>query len=160
MILVTYLLENKQNLYCMVNGILNHKVGLTYISSNLWYDQRAQEDAKRLNFEILMGAEKLKSAEEQRVQLETSNQSLQLEADRLVQKIAMKDQEFSKRHEELEKLQIHMHDKHLRFVRVEATLQNAVSQREEGDPMAGIINSTENMYEERKDEMKQIIAKA
>ena len=59
MILVTYLLENKQNLYCMVNGILNHKVGLTYISSNLWYDQRAQEDAKRLNFEILMGAEKL-----------------------------------------------------------------------------------------------------
>ncbi|CBI26294.3 unnamed protein product, partial [Vitis vinifera] len=86
--------------------------------------KRAQEDAKRLNFEILMGAAKLKSAEEQRVQLETSNQSLQLEADKLVQKIAMKDQELSKRHEELEKLQIHMQDEHLRFVQVEATLQN------------------------------------
>ena len=86
--------------------------------------QHAQEDAKRLNVEILMGAAKLKSSEEQRVQLETSNQSLQLEADKLVEKIAMKDQELSKKQEELEKFQIHMQDEHLLFVQVEATLQN------------------------------------
>lgn len=96
--------------------------------------QHAQEDAKRLNVEILMGAAKLKSSEEQRVQLETSNHSLQLEADKLVEKIAMKDQELSKKHEELEKFQIHMQDEHLRFVQVEATLlnlQNLHSQSQE-----------------------------
>ena len=83
----------------------------------------AQEDAKRLNSELLKGAAKLKSAEEQCFQLERSNQSLQLEADNLVQKIVVKDQELSEKHGELEKLQTLMHEEHSRFEQVEATLQ-------------------------------------
>lgn len=86
--------------------------------------QHVQEEAKRLNFEILMGAAKLKSAEEQQVQLETSNQALQLEAEKLVQQIAIKDQELSKKHEELEKFQNHMQEEQSRLIQVEATLQN------------------------------------
>ncbi|XVF63061.1 hypothetical protein PTKIN_Ptkin09bG0058600 [Pterospermum kingtungense] len=84
---------------------------------------RAQEDAKRLNSEILGNAEKLRSVEEQRVLLERTNQSLQVEAENLVQKIAIKDQELSKKQKELEKLQTSLQEEHLRFVQVEATLQ-------------------------------------
>uniref|UniRef100_A0A5B7BUD0 Putative centromere-associated protein E n=1 Tax=Davidia involucrata TaxID=16924 RepID=A0A5B7BUD0_DAVIN len=83
----------------------------------------AQEDVKRLNSEILMGAAKLKNADEKCVLLETSNQSLQLELDNLVKKIEMKDQELLQKNEELEKIQICVQDEHLRFVKVEATLQ-------------------------------------
>ncbi|KAK6265771.1 hypothetical protein QUC31_016608 [Theobroma cacao] len=83
----------------------------------------AQEDAKRLNSEILVNAEKLRSVDEQRFLLERSNQSLQVEADNLVQKIAIKDQELSEKQKELEKLQTSLLEEHLRFVQVEATLQ-------------------------------------
>ena len=83
----------------------------------------AHEDAKRLNSEILVNAEKLRSVEEQHVLLERSNQSLQVEADNLVQKIAIKDKKLSEKQKELEKLQISLQEEHLRFVQVEATLQ-------------------------------------
>ncbi|XWS13695.1 hypothetical protein CRYUN_Cryun36dG0060000 [Craigia yunnanensis] len=83
----------------------------------------AQENAKRLNSEILVNAEKLRSVEEQHVLLERSNQFLQVEADNLVQKIAIKDQELSEKQKELEKLQTSLQEEHLRFVQVEATLQ-------------------------------------
>ncbi|XVE65963.1 hypothetical protein DITRI_Ditri08aG0043400 [Diplodiscus trichospermus] len=83
----------------------------------------AQEEAKQLNSEILVNAEKLRSVEEQRVLLERSNQSLLVEADNLVQKIAIKDQELSEKQKELEKLQTSLQEEHLRFVQVEATLQ-------------------------------------
>ena len=83
----------------------------------------AQEEAKRLSSEVLMGAEKLKTMEQQCVLLEKSNQSLQVEADSLAQKIAMKDQELSEKQKELEKVQDLMQDEHSRFVQVEAALQ-------------------------------------
>jgi chromosome segregation ATPase len=83
----------------------------------------AQEDTKRLNSEILLGAAKLKSTEEQCVLLERSNQSLRLEANNLVQKIAVKDQELSEKHNELEKFQTLMQEEQSRFKQVEATLQ-------------------------------------
>lgn len=83
----------------------------------------AQEDAKRLNSEVRLGAAKLKSAEEQCLLLERSNQSLQLEASNLVQKISLKDQELSEKHHELEKLQTLMQVEHSRFKQAEATLQ-------------------------------------
>ncbi|KAL7210153.1 hypothetical protein ACSBR1_031670 [Camellia fascicularis] len=69
-----------------------------------------------LNSVVLIETSKLKSVEEKCVLLETSNQSLRLEVENLVKKIAMKDQQLSKKHEELE-------DEQLRFVQVEATLQ-------------------------------------
>ncbi|XP_059632483.1 protein NETWORKED 1B-like [Cornus florida] len=87
----------------------------------------AQEDVKRLNGEMLIGAAKLQSAEEKHVLLETSNRSLRLEADNLAKKIAMKDQTLLEKHEELEKLQIRVQDEHLCFVQVEATLQTLMN---------------------------------
>ncbi|CAL5337629.1 unnamed protein product [Camellia sinensis] len=83
----------------------------------------AQEDSRRLNRVVLMETSKLKSTEEKCVLLENLNQSLQLEAGNLAKNIAMKDQELYKKHEELKKLQACVHDEHLRFVQVEATLQ-------------------------------------
>ncbi|KAF2284270.1 hypothetical protein GH714_020155 [Hevea brasiliensis] len=83
----------------------------------------AQEDAKRLNSEILMGAAKLKDVEEQYFLLERSNQALQLEADNLAQKIATKDQELLEKEDELEKLQTSLQYEHSQFVRIEAALQ-------------------------------------
>ncbi|XP_024197515.1 protein NETWORKED 1A [Rosa chinensis] len=84
---------------------------------------QAQADAERLNSEILTGAAKLKGAEEQCVLLERSNQSLRLEADGLVKRIATKDEELSDKNDEMEKLQNLMQEEHLRFVQAEATLQ-------------------------------------
>lgn len=82
---------------------------------------RAQEDAKRLNSEILMGATKLKNTEEQFFLLGRTNQSLRSEVDNLVQKTMMKDQELLEKHEELEKLQIRLQDEHSQFLQVEAS---------------------------------------
>ncbi|KAL5785609.1 hypothetical protein ACOSQ2_008001 [Xanthoceras sorbifolium] len=84
----------------------------------------AQEEAKRLSSEVLMGAAKLKTVEQQCDLLERSNQSLQVEADNLAQKITVKDQELSEKQKELEKVQALMQDEHSRFVQVEAALQN------------------------------------
>ncbi|KAG5554655.1 hypothetical protein RHGRI_012268 [Rhododendron griersonianum] len=83
----------------------------------------AQEEIRCLNNVVLMETSKLKSAEEKCVLIETSNQSLRVEADNLAKKIAMKDEELSKKHEVLDKLQACVDNEHLRFVQVEATLQ-------------------------------------
>ena len=64
---------------------------------------QAQVNVERLNDEILMGASRLKSAEEQCVQLERSNQTLQSEADDLLQKISRKDQQLTEKNDELNK---------------------------------------------------------
>ncbi|QCE08304.1 Protein Networked NET [Vigna unguiculata] len=94
----------------------------------------AQEISKRLNREIEIGAEKLKTAEKQCDMLEKSNQSLQLEADVLLQKISMKDQKLLENHTELERLQTMMHEEQSRFLQIETTLhtlQKSYSQSQE-----------------------------
>lgn len=83
----------------------------------------AQEEVKRLNNEVLVGATKLRSAEEKCVVLEMSNRSLRIEAENLVKKIASKDLELSEKHGELEKLQVCVQDEQTRYARVEATLE-------------------------------------
>ncbi|XP_044487435.1 protein NETWORKED 1A-like [Mangifera indica] len=83
----------------------------------------AQEDVKRMNYEILLGVSKLNIMEQQYDLLQRSNQSLRVEAESLAQKIAVKDQELSEKQIELEKLQALMQDEHSRFVQVEATLK-------------------------------------
>ncbi|KAL0348888.1 UNVERIFIED_CONTAM: protein NETWORKED 1A [Sesamum angustifolium] len=83
----------------------------------------AKEDVKRLNNDILIGSLKLKTAEEKCTLLEMSNLSLRVEADNLVKKIAMKDQELSEKQEELENLQTCLQGEHLRHAQIEATLQ-------------------------------------
>jgi chromosome segregation ATPase len=84
----------------------------------------AQEDVNRLNSEILSGTAKLKTVEEQCFLLQRSNQSLQSEADTLVQKIETKDQELSVKVNELEKLQASLQDEQSQFLQVEATLHS------------------------------------
>ncbi|CAI0559414.1 unnamed protein product [Linum tenue] len=84
---------------------------------------RAQEDVKRLNSEVVMGAAKLKVAEEHCFLLEKSNRSLQLEAENLVQRIAIKDQELLTKEIELDKLHTLLEEKNSQFAQIEANLQ-------------------------------------
>ncbi|KAI4342724.1 hypothetical protein MLD38_027313 [Melastoma candidum] len=83
----------------------------------------AQEEANRLNNEVLKSAMKLKSAEEQYVVLEKSNQALQSKAETLALKFSAKDEELSRKQEEMENLQSLMQDERLRFVDIEASLK-------------------------------------
>ncbi|KAL8481728.1 hypothetical protein ACS0TY_028029 [Phlomoides rotata] len=87
----------------------------------------AKEEVKRLNNEVLIGNLKLKTAEETCLALEMRNRSLQSEAENLMKKIGMKDQEVAEKQEELEKLQTCLHDEYLRYANVEATLQSLQS---------------------------------
>ncbi|OIV92601.1 hypothetical protein TanjilG_17952 [Lupinus angustifolius] len=84
----------------------------------------AQENSKWLNREVDKGAEKLKSAEKHCDTLENLNQSFQVEAENLVQKIAMKDQELLKKQAEIDKLQTQKHDEHSHFLQFGSTLQD------------------------------------
>ncbi|KAG2375496.1 Protein NETWORKED [Vigna angularis] len=98
---------------------------------------RAQENSEKLSREIEKGAEKLKAAEENCDTLERSNQSLRLEAENLLQKIAMKDQALLEKHAELERLETLMHEEHSHFLEIESTLQTlqkvySKSQQEQG----------------------------
>ncbi|KAK7405915.1 hypothetical protein VNO78_07527 [Psophocarpus tetragonolobus] len=97
----------------------------------------AQENSEKLNREIEKGSEKLKTTEQHCDTLEKSNQSLQLEAEKLLQKIAMKDQALLEKHAEIERLQTLMHDEHSHFLEIESTLKTlqslyAKSQQEQG----------------------------
>ncbi|KAJ8765843.1 hypothetical protein K2173_015808 [Erythroxylum novogranatense] len=83
----------------------------------------AQDHVKRLSAEIQIGATKLRNAEENCCFLEVSNQSLQLEADNLTQKIAEKDQELLDKETELEKLKCLLQDEQSRLSKAETTLQ-------------------------------------
>ncbi|CAN1279989.1 Protein NETWORKED 1A [Linum perenne] len=84
---------------------------------------QAQEDVKRLNSEVLTGVAKLKGAEEQCSLLEKTNQSLQLEAESLIRRIAVKDQELSTKEFELDKVHTLLEDEKSQFAEVEASLQ-------------------------------------
>ncbi|KAG5122978.1 hypothetical protein AAZX31_11G007100 [Glycine max] len=97
----------------------------------------AQENSEKLNREIEKGAEKLKTAEEHCDMLEKSNQSLRLEAENLLQRIAMKDQALLEKHAEIERLQTLMQEEHSHFLEIESTLQTlqmlySKSQQEQG----------------------------
>ncbi|XP_028751433.1 protein NETWORKED 1A [Neltuma alba] len=84
---------------------------------------QAQKNSDRLSKEIETGAEELRNSEKHRDMLERSNQSLRLEADDLVQKIAIKDKELLEKHAELERLQTLLQEEHSNFLQIEATLQ-------------------------------------
>ncbi|KAJ0264751.1 Protein NETWORKED 1A [Hirschfeldia incana] len=84
----------------------------------------AQENAKRLSSEVLAGAAKLKTVEEQCTVLENSNESLKLEADGLTQRLAAKDEELIRKQNELEKFQCLIQDEHSRFLEIEASLRS------------------------------------
>ncbi|KAK2371833.1 protein NETWORKED 1A [Trifolium repens] len=62
-------------------------------------------------------------AQDKAEQLKKSNQNLQLEAEKLVQKIALKDQEVLEKNTEIERLQNLMHGDHSHFIQIESALQ-------------------------------------
>ncbi|KAJ0254783.1 Protein NETWORKED 1A [Hirschfeldia incana] len=87
----------------------------------------AQENAKRLSSEVLAGAAKLKTVEDQCTVLESSNETLKLEADGLTHKLAAKDQELIQKQSELEKFQALIQDEHSRFLKIETSLSSLKS---------------------------------
>lgn len=64
----------------------------------------AQEEATRLSSVIVMEVARLNSTEEQYLQLQRENQSLQSEVETLLEIMTIQKQELSERHEELERL--------------------------------------------------------
>lgn len=83
----------------------------------------AREEVKQLKSDVVEGAVKLRSVEEQRALLKRSNESLQEEAGNLVQKIGLKDRELSEKQKELENLHNVLQNEQSRFLHVETTLQ-------------------------------------
>ncbi|XP_071729765.1 protein NETWORKED 1B-like [Rutidosis leptorrhynchoides] len=83
----------------------------------------AQSDIQHLTDEILNSTKKLEKVEEICVRLEASNQLLKIEASDLANKIMLKDQELSDKHDELEKLRSCAKDERTHYVQVEAALQ-------------------------------------
>ncbi|XP_073157783.1 protein NETWORKED 1A-like [Henckelia pumila] len=84
----------------------------------------AEVNLKHLENEVLIGNAKFQNAEENRILLEASNQSLRVEAENLVKKIAMKDQELSTKEEQLEKLESRLQEENIHCQQVEAMLKN------------------------------------
>ncbi|XP_075516233.1 protein NETWORKED 1A-like [Primulina tabacum] len=84
----------------------------------------ANEDVKHVNNEVLIGTDKLKTAEEKSNLLQMSNQSLRAEADNLMRKIAVKDRELTEKQEDLEKLQMNLQGENSRHAQIEALLEN------------------------------------
>ncbi|XP_020886682.1 protein NETWORKED 1A [Arabidopsis lyrata subsp. lyrata] len=98
------------------------------IISNLEREvSHAQENAKRLSSEALAGAAKLKTVEDQCTLLESSNETLKLEADGLTYKLSAKDQEIFQKQNELEKFQSLIQDEHSRFLEIEVSLKSLQS---------------------------------
>ncbi|CAH8276656.1 unnamed protein product [Arabidopsis lyrata] len=87
----------------------------------------AQDNAKRLSSEVLAGAAKIKTVEEQCALLESFNQNLKVEADNLAHKMLAKDQELSQKQNELEAFQALMQEEQLRFSELGASLRNLES---------------------------------
>ncbi|RZR92869.1 hypothetical protein BHM03_00021242 [Ensete ventricosum] len=89
---------------------------VTYLETEI---SRIQEDLKKLNDEMLIQNERLTSAEEQRLVLEKANQSLELELDMLKQETREQQEEISMKGEELAKLEISLHDEHVKSMKNE-----------------------------------------
>ncbi|KAJ0232729.1 Protein Networked (NET) [Hirschfeldia incana] len=87
----------------------------------------AQDNAKRLSSEVIAGAAKVKTVEEQCALLESFNQNLKVEADDLVKKMSAKDQELVQKQKDLEKIQALMQEQQFRFSELETSLRKLES---------------------------------
>lgn len=83
----------------------------------------ANEEAKRLNGQIENEVSKLKGAEEQRLMLERSNQSLHSELESLMMKMGTQSQELTEKQKELGRLWACVQEERLRFVDAETAFQ-------------------------------------
>ncbi|KAF8088984.1 hypothetical protein N665_0522s0013 [Sinapis alba] len=101
----------------------------------------AQENAKRLSSEVLAGAAKLKTVEDQCTVLESSNETLKLEADGLTRRLTAKDQELIQKQSELEKFQSLIQDEHSRFLEIEASLRSLKSLHSQSQDEQRVLTS-------------------
>uniref|UniRef100_A0A1J3G3F8 NAB domain-containing protein n=1 Tax=Noccaea caerulescens TaxID=107243 RepID=A0A1J3G3F8_NOCCA len=101
----------------------------------------AQDNAKRLSSEVLAGAAKLKTVEDQCTVLESSNETLKVEANGLTHKLAAKDQELFQKQNELEKFQALIQDEHSRFLEIEASLRSLQSLHSQSQEEQKVLTS-------------------
>ncbi|CAA7015386.1 unnamed protein product [Microthlaspi erraticum] len=101
----------------------------------------AQDNAKRLSSEVLAGAAKLKTVEDQCTVLESSNETLKEEADGLTHKLAAKDQDLFQKQYELEKFQDLIQDEHSRFLEIEASLRSLQSLHSQSQEEQKVLTS-------------------
>ncbi|KAL1197577.1 Protein NETWORKED 1A [Cardamine amara subsp. amara] len=113
----------------------------------------AQQNAKRLSSEVLAGAAKLKTVEDQCTLLERSNETLKLEADGLTHKLAAKDQELFQKQNELEKFQALIQDEHSRFLDIEASLKSLQSLHSQSQEEQKVLTSE---FQSRVDMLKDL----
>ncbi|CAA0395260.1 unnamed protein product [Arabidopsis thaliana] len=101
----------------------------------------AQDNAKRLSSEVLAGAAKIKTVEEQCALLESFNQTMKVEAENLAHKMSAKDQELSQKQNEIEKLQAVMQEEQLRFSELGASLRNLESLHSQSQEEQKVLTS-------------------
>ncbi|GMH28573.1 hypothetical protein Nepgr_030416 [Nepenthes gracilis] len=113
--------------------LLNEEYGRAKNENEL---REAQKQATWLSNVIRSGYAKLVGFAERRVTLERVNQSLLSEIDNIARKLAIKDEQLSKKQADLENLQNHLQDQKYSFVQIEGNLQtllnlHALSQEEQ-----------------------------
>ncbi|KAI3960324.1 hypothetical protein MKW98_017048 [Papaver atlanticum] len=110
---------------------------------------RAEMEATRLNNEVATGVEKFHSAEEQHHLLEKAYQSLQMEADTLMQKMGMLiTHELVERDEELANLRVRVQEEHIRSMEAEDALINIESLHAKSiEEQEALESELENAYE-------------
>ncbi|GMH27583.1 hypothetical protein Nepgr_029426 [Nepenthes gracilis] len=103
----------------------NQCMEITYNQQNEL--REAQEQATWLSNVIRWGYAKLVGSEERCVTLERVNQSLLSEIDNIARKLAIKDEQLSKKQANLENLQNHIQDQRYSFVQIEGNLRMLLS---------------------------------
>ncbi|KAL9268908.1 NETWORKED 1D-like protein [Drosera capensis] len=82
-----------------------------------------QREAERLKVEVGAGVEKIRGAEERCLMLESSNKSMQLELDSLLQKVGAQNEELSEKQKELGRLWTCVQEERMRFAESETAFQ-------------------------------------
>ncbi|GAB2241287.1 hypothetical protein Droror1_Dr00018062 [Drosera rotundifolia] len=82
-----------------------------------------QGEAERLKVEVDVGVEKLRGAEEQCLKMESSNKSMQLKLDSLLQKVGAQNEELSEKQKELGRLWTCVQEERMRFSEAEMRFQ-------------------------------------
>ncbi|KAK9057332.1 hypothetical protein SSX86_022167 [Deinandra increscens subsp. villosa] len=112
----------------------------------------AQEETERLKTEIDNGVLLLKGAEEQRLKLEKSNESLHINLESMGVKIESQNQEITEKQKELGRLWTCIQEERLRFVEAETAFQTLqqlhIQSQEELRSMAGELQNRAHILRE------------
>ncbi|KAL5702218.1 hypothetical protein ACHQM5_027460 [Ranunculus cassubicifolius] len=106
------------------SALLQYQRSLETISVLQTEVSHAHEEVRRLSNVLVMGVAQLNSTEEQYLQLQKENQSLQTEVDNLLEMMTIQKQELTVKNEEIERLQIDIEDEYVRSMEAEEALQS------------------------------------